>query len=131
LGALSIALAAVGVSCSNDDDTTPSNPDGTLQQDWTIAGSNNENLCSVNKAAQARLVVLDPALVIQATQFAPCRAFRINVTLHQNTYTGNLTFLDESGSEVSSSRSISQFSVTAGQTTSQTLDVPATAFLLH
>jgi hypothetical protein len=126
---IGLAIAMV-VGCSSSDNNSSSNM-GTLEQSWTIAGTTSPTLCSANNAAQVRLVVLDPGLVVTATQFAPCNAFRLTVQLPDNTYTGNLTFLNDGGGTVSSSRQITQFVVRAGQTTSQTIDVPATAFILH
>jgi hypothetical protein len=108
-----------------------SNNDGQLQQNWTISGATNPSLCDVHKAAQARLVVFDSNLVVQATEFTPCNSFTTTITLPQNTYTSALTFIDTNGAAVSQSRNIGPFVVSNDQLTVLTEDFPVTAFLLQ
>jgi hypothetical protein len=117
-----IALAGIGAGCS-------SHHDGTLQQNWTIAGTTNSQTCSVHGATQARLVVFNPGLFIEATQFAPCEAFQTSLSLHEDTYTSTLTFVDANGVPVSEIRSIAAFNIVNDQTTTLNADFPLTSFL--
>src|SRR3954468_12608042 len=92
LGMIIVAITAV--DCT-------SNSDGTLTQNWSIAGLKTENACSANNATQARLVIFDANLYATATHFSGCNAFTTTFDLPQGTYTSALTFLDVNGASVS------------------------------
>jgi hypothetical protein len=121
---LAIGLAAVGSGCAG-------HHDGTLQQNWTIAGTTNSNLCDVHGATQARVVVFTTGLFITATQFAPCNAFSTTLSLHEDTYTSSLTFVDANGVPVSDTRAIAPFIINGDQTTTLNADFAVTDFLVH
>jgi hypothetical protein len=116
-----LALAGAATSCS-------SSHDGTLQQNWTIAGTTNAATCGVHGASQARLIVFDPGLVIHATQFAPCEAFQTSLSLHEDTYTSTLTFVDANNVPVSETRSIAAFVINNDNTTTLNADFPIASF---
>jgi hypothetical protein len=121
------ALATIGVigagvaGCSG-------NTDGTLNTTWTIGGTSDPNVCTRVHANQMRIVVFDPALFVQATQFAPCTDFHTQLVLSQNTYTASLTFLDNAGVPVSETRTLAAFEIAEDQFTNLNIDFPLTAF---
>ena len=116
------AIGAGAAGCSSG------NTDGTLTQTWTIAGSTDQQVCSRVHANQMRIVVFDPGLVVQATQFAPCTDFRTQVVLPQNTYTASITFLNDAGVTVSDTRTLAAFIIGEDQYTNLNIDFPLTAF---
>jgi hypothetical protein len=120
--AIVTTLAGAASGCSDDDD-------GTLQQNWTIAGTTDSNACGIRGANQVRLVVFDPGLFVQATQFAPCNAFTTSLRLRENTYTSTLTFIDVNGIAVSETRRLAAFTVTEDRTTTLNTDFAVTEFL--
>jgi hypothetical protein len=118
------AVAVVGVTavgCDNNDD-------GTLNQTWSINGSRDPSVCDRVRASQMRIVVFDPGLFVQATQFAPCRDFRTSLVLDENTYTASATFLDQNGVPISETRTITAFNVFEDAYTDVNVDFPLNAF---
>jgi hypothetical protein len=116
-----IAFASAAMSCH-------STHDGTLTQNWTIAEATNPQTCGIHGATQVRLIVFDPGLFVNATQFAPCESFTTSLDLHENTYTSTLTFVDVNNVPVSETRSLAAFTITNDQTTTLTADFPVTSF---
>ncbi|AKU99072.1 hypothetical protein AKJ09_05736 [Labilithrix luteola] len=115
------ALVMSGMGC------TSSNDDGTLQQNWTIAGTTNPTACG--PATQMRVVVVDPAGATAATRFAACSSFQTNIDLAPNNYTGAATFLDANGAAVSRTLVIPPFTINHDNTTFRTVDFALTDFL--
>jgi hypothetical protein len=103
--------------------------DGTLQQNWTIAGGTDPAACTRVHATQMRLVVLDHNGLISATQFAPCTDFKTTLSLQADSYSGTATFLDQSNVVVSKTLLVTSFGINEGQTTALTLPFQLTDFL--
>ena len=123
LVAVGIASASCGGSSSEDL--------GTLEQTWSIAGSTEPDACAVAGATQMRVVVLDPELVVEATQIAPCTDFRTAVDLADDVYGASVTFLDAAGIAVSKTRTFAKLTVRQDQTTPVHFDFPFDAFFLR
>ena len=96
--------------------------EGTLQQNWTIQGTTTPNACTLARATQMRLVVVDANGFSEATSFVPCASFSSTLTLAENNYTGAATFLGEDGLAVSQTKIIPAFRISGGLTTTQTID---------
>src|SRR6187401_1355658 len=121
--ALGALVSASALGCGSDDDE----PIGTLQQNWTIASSTTPEACA--NATQMRLVVVDSFGFTDATQFAPCSAFRMTLTLVPDRYTGTATFLGADGLPVSRTLVLAPFTIIEGQTTTETVDFSLSDFL--
>jgi hypothetical protein len=120
--AAGVALFALaGGGCSNHDN-------GTIVQNWTIEGTTNTNACVVHGANQMRVVVLNPQLVVQATQFSACDAFSTSFSVPQDIYTTSATFLDVNGAPVSKTLTLPSFNVNHDETVTVTTDFPVNAF---
>jgi hypothetical protein len=118
---LPIALAGTGAGCTN-------HHDGELQQNWSIAGTTNTNACVVHGAVQARLVVSNVGQFVEATQFTPCDAFVVTLSLPSDTFTSDLTFLDGAGVPVSQTFTSSPFTIFRDTTTFVAVDFPPQVF---
>lgn len=123
-----IALTTLVVASACGDDEDDDNF-GTLQQGWTIAGTTDPAACIRTGATQMRIVVLDPGLFVEATQFAPCEDFATTLRLDDNNYTASATFLDANGVAVSETRTVAVFSIAEDRTTTLSIDFPLAAFL--
>lgn len=111
-----VSVSALG--CSDDDEDEV----GTLQQNWTIAGSTDPSACGPVGATQMRLVVVDSFGFTDATQFAPCSDFRTSVTLLPDRYSATATFLGADGLPVSKTIILPVIDVFVDRTTSVTVD---------
>jgi hypothetical protein len=123
-----IVAAAVIVLSIGGASSCGGNNNGTLVPTWTIAGTTEPAACTGLRASQMRLVVLDSAGFVQATQFAPCTDFRTELTLHEDAYSATATFLDPSNVVVSKTLVISRFTVLEAQTTTLTVPFQVTDF---
>ena len=120
------ALASTTFGCIVDElEAPPPAPAGDLVQKWTIEGSTEPKKCVANGAARMRLVVIDSAGNVDATELAPCSAFQVGQRLLVDDYTATATFLSPNGFPVSQTLAIPRFSIRADQTTTQTIDFPA------
>jgi hypothetical protein len=120
------ALAAVGAmgvmaGCSSDD--LPGI--GSVQQEWTIEGTRDLGKCEQYRADQMRFVVFDSNGEVHATEFAPCRDFRIELSIRTGTYSGSATFVDAQGGVASRTVQVPQFTVFDDRPTILTVDFEA------
>jgi hypothetical protein len=124
LGAAASSLHGCG---AGEDEEEAGLLTGTLLQKWTIEGTAAPKKCEANGAARMRLIIIDSAGDVDATELVPCTAFQFAYTLEIGDYTGSATFLAPNGFPVSHTLSIPKFSVRPGMTTTQTIDFPKAA----
>lgn len=123
-----LVLGAV-CACDNDDDREiafiPGVDTGVLVQGWTIEGTRDPAKCAQYGADRMRVVIFSGEGEVDATEFAPCAAFEVRLTLLTERYTGNATFLDANGAPVSATLPIPALPILDDVTTTQVIDFPA------
>jgi hypothetical protein len=120
---LAVASSTAVVGGCDDHDV------GVVRQRWTIEGSTEPSSCANVGAAQMRVIAVDGAGAVRATQFAACTDFQTSIRLDPGTYAIAATFLGADGQAVSRTLREEPFSVTDDEETTLVLDFSRASFL--
>ena len=130
------ALAVTGLSgCFITTDTgpgptpSPAAKTGSLTVAWTVAGSHSPPSCSQFGAYDLEIVILDRFRRPIMKTSAPCTDFAATVDLPPGDYTAQVTLVDSSSREVSTSLPLQDIRVTPDSNLTIDVDFPSTSRL--
>ncbi len=130
------ALAVAGLSgCFITTDTGPGptpNPavrTGSVTVAWTVAGSHSPPSCSQFGAYDLELVIMDRFRRPIMKTNAPCSDFAVTADLPAGNYTAQVTLVDSSSREVSTSLTLQDIRITPDTNLTVDVDFPSTSRL--
>lgn len=108
---------------------SPSLPTGSLTVTWTVAGSHSPPACAQFGAYDLEIIILDRFRRPITTTHAPCTDFSATVDLPPGDYTAEVTLVDSSSRDVSTSLPLRDIEVKPSSDLTIDVDFPSTSRL--
>ena len=119
-----VALGATGCEVHTRSDSYIDEDEGTLLVDWTLDDSDDSRVCDDFGARDLELAIFDDRDRIVDRFRAPCDDFAVEIDLLDGVYSIDATLLDRSGGDVTTTVSVDEIDVYAGDETPIHIDFP-------
>jgi hypothetical protein len=122
---LLIALAIGAPGCEvHTGGSSYAGDDGSLTIDWTLDDTDDPFACDDYGARTLEIIIYDEYESVESTIRPPCDSFEASIDLLDGVYSIDATLLDRSGTDVSTTLSIGDIDVYAGEDTPISIDFP-------
>jgi hypothetical protein len=121
---VALALGTAGCEVHTSGSSYVSEDEGTLEIDWTVDDSFDPRACGDFDAFDLELVIYDDRQSVVDQVRVPCDDFGVEVDLLDGVYGIDATLLDRGGADVTTTVSIDDIDVYAGDVTPLHIDFP-------
>jgi hypothetical protein len=121
---LLVALALGAAGCEVHTSGSYDGDEGSLTIDWTLDDTDDPFACDDYDARSLEIIIYDEYEKVATTIRPPCDSFEASIDLLDGVYSIDATLLDRSGSDVSTTLSIDDIDVYAGEDTPISIDFP-------